>query len=85
MCLKCSLFLAALLGLFVFSWTAVAQDSLNVTRLDQIHHPGWQVYGWDVDCQDNYAYLASVDIGVTIVNIENPDSIYDDVFTYPPY
>ena len=78
-----ALFFAALVGLFVFSGTLVAQDSLHVCCRDQILHT-YPYYAWDVALENNMAYLASWGYGVSLVDVSNPDSIFDEAFVYPP-
>jgi hypothetical protein len=80
----CFIFLAALVGLFVFCGNVLAQDSLNMRCLDQIAHVGWGTYAYDVAINGDWAYISSWGNGVSIADISNPAQLGDSGSFYPP-
>ena len=75
MCLRRSLLLAALLGLFVFSMTVAAQDSLNVRRLDEITYSGNWHFAQDVAVVGTRAYVARRLGGLAVEDISDLNAL----------
>jgi hypothetical protein len=84
MCLRRSLFCAALLGLFVFSVAADAQDSLNVRRRDEIAYAGTWHWAQDVALVGQRAYVARRQGGLAVEDISNLDALVHLADVNPP-
>ena len=67
--------IAALFGLFLFSAVGIAQDSLNVRRLDQIMYTGGWHFAQDVVAVGDRAYIARRQGGIALEDISELDSL----------
>ena len=72
---------SVLAGLLVLTAAGIAQDSLNVRRLDQIMYAGTWHWAQDVAVVGERAYVARRQGGLAVENISDLDSLlhWDDV------
>jgi hypothetical protein len=60
---------AALLGTLLWTTMVLAQDSLNVSRLGQLHYWGMTQ---DAAISGSYAYVLEVEIGLRVLDVSDP-------------